>query len=276
MTINEVVSVLQKEKLNNLPSRFPCRAIMVKTVEQYCQLLSELKKISDIRVVKSSEIFSSADVMPQYSNLTSATYHDDWVILTGVSEYLRLFSKKEATDRRFATLWSNQVPSSSRGRIIIPLWGCEAQWFDPAINLNGDLRQEDFFFDCTEEGQQEQEMNLLVLSSMFEQHISEFKQGTGTLCVGLQEWFEYWENPSVVNTRFVLLTKRFSSITSISGKINVLVMNDTLSFIRENMPGGQCLTKENCSDEMQSTLFAYSLHASCYLGRAFTRGTGGD
>lgn len=79
MTINEVVSVLQKEKLNNLPSRFPCRAIMVKTVEQYCQLLSELKKISDIRVVKSSEIFSSADVMPQYSNLTSATYHDDWV-----------------------------------------------------------------------------------------------------------------------------------------------------------------------------------------------------
>ena len=262
MTINEVVSVLQKEKLNNLPSRFPCRAIMVKTVEQYCQLLSELKKISDIRVVKSSEIFSSADVMPQYSNLTSATYHDDWVILTGVSEYLRLFSKKEATDRRFATLWSNQVPSSSRGRIIIPLWGCEAQWFDPAINLNGDLRQEDFFFDCTEEGQQEQEMNLLVLSSMFEQHISEFKQGTGTLCVGLQEWFEYWENPSVVNTRFVLLTKRFSSITSISGKINVLVMNDTLSFIRENMPGGQCLTKENCSDEMQSTLFAYSLQGT--------------
>ena len=262
MTINEVVSVLQKEKLNRLPSRFPCRAIMVKTVEQYCQLLSELKKISDIRVVKSNEVFSSADVMPQYSNLTSAAYYDDWVILTGVSEYLRLFSKKEAGDRRFAALWCNQVPSSSLGRIIIPLWGCEAQWFDPAINLNGDLRQEDFFFDCTEEGEQEQEMNLLVLSGMFEQHISEFKQGTGTLCVGLQEWFEYWENPSVVNTRFVLLTKRFSSITPISGKINVFVMNDTLSFIRENMPGGQCLTKENCSDEMQSTLFTYSLQGT--------------
>lgn len=259
MTIKEVVSVLQKEKLNDLPSRFPCRAIMVKTVEQYCQLLSELKKISDIRVIKTNEIFPSADVLPKYSNLSAAAYRDEWVILTGVSEYLRLFSKKEATDRRFAALWSSQVPASSHGRIIIPLWGCEAQWFDSAINLNSDLRQEDFFFDCTDDEQQDQEMNLLVLSGMFEQYISEFRQGTGTLCVGLQEWFEYWENPSTANTRFVLLTKRFNSIASISGKINVHVVNDTLSFIQENMPGARCLTKANCSDEMQSELFAYAL-----------------
>lgn len=259
MTIKEVVSILQKEKQNNLPSRFPCRAIMVKTIEQYCQLLSELKKISDIRVIKANEIFSNADAMPKYSNLSADAYRDEWVILTGVSEYLRLFSKKEVTDRRFAALWSRQAPASSLGRIIIPLWGCEAQWFDSSINLNGDLRQEDFFFDCTDDQQQDQEMNLLVLSGMFEQYISEFKQGTGTLCVGLQEWFEYWENPSVTNTRFVLLTKRFSSITSISGNINVHVVDDILLFIQINMPGGQCLTKENCSDEMQSELFAYAL-----------------
>lgn len=259
MTIKEVVSVLQKEKLNNLPSRFPCRAIMVKTVEQYCQLLSELKKISDIRVIKTNEIFLSSDVLPKYTKLSATAYRDEWVILTGVSEYLRLFSKKEASDRRFAALWSSQVPASSLGRIIIPLWGCEAQWFDSAISLNNDLRQQDFFFDCTDEEQQDQEMNLLVLSGMFEQHISKFKQGTGTLCIGLQEWFEYWENPSTTNTKFVLLTKRSNSITSISGKINVHVVNDLLSFIQENMPGGRCLTKANCSDEMQSDLFAYAL-----------------
>ena len=90
MIIKEVVSILQKEKLNNLPSRFPCRAIMVNTVEQYCQLLSELKKISDIRVIKTNEIFSSADVLPKYSNLSAATYRDEWVILTGVREDLLL------------------------------------------------------------------------------------------------------------------------------------------------------------------------------------------
>lgn len=259
MTITEVISVLQQEKLNSLPSRFPCRAIMVKTIQQYCNLLSELKKISDIRVIKANEIFSGADVMPKYSNLSADMYHNEWVILTGVSEYLRLFSKKEASDRRFASLWNSQVPSSSVGRIIIPLWGCEAQWFDSAINLNGDIRQEDFFFDCTDDDQHEQEMNLLVLSGMFEQHLSNFKHGNGVLCVGLREWFEYWENPSATNTSFILLTKRFHGITSTSGNINIHVVSDILSFIRENMPGGQCLTTENCSDEMQSALFSYAL-----------------
>ena len=63
------------------------------------------------------------------------------------SEYLRLFSKKEQLDRRFASLWSYQAPASSTGRIIIPLWGCEAQWFDSALNLTGDLRQQDFYYD---------------------------------------------------------------------------------------------------------------------------------
>lgn len=262
MTIQEVVSKLQSEKLRNLPSRFPCRAIMVKTIEQYCELLSELKKISDIRVVKSNEIFSSADVLPEYSNLIAPAYQNEWVILTGVGEYLRLFSRKEAVDNRFLTLWSHQAPASSLGRIIIPLWGCEAQWFDPALNLNNDPRRPDDFYNCMEEGPQKQEMDLLVLSGMFEHHISDFQQGDGTLCTGLQEWFEYWENPLPTNTRFVLLTRRFKSITPVSGEMNIHVVNDTLTFIQENMPGGKCLTKDNCSEEMQTILFAYALQGT--------------
>lgn len=259
MTLKEVVSILQKEKQSNLPSRFPCRAIMVESVEQYCQLLSEMKKISDIRVIKSSEIFTGADVMPKYLNLTADSYRDEWVILTGVSEYLRLFSKKEVTDRRFAALWTHQVSANSRGRIIIPLWGCEAQWFDPSINLNGDLRQEDHFFDCTDDEQEVRRMDLLVLSSMFERHIAEFKRDADKLFIGLREWFEYWENPSPVNTRFVLLTKRINRIPSSRGKINIHVVNDRLSLIQEKMPGAECLTKENCSDEMQFALFDHAL-----------------
>ena len=131
MTIQRVVAALQEERQKRLASRFPCRAIMVKNIEKYCQLLSELKKISDIRIVKSNELFSSADVMPKYENLKDASYQNEWVILTGVSEYMRLFPRKEATDRRFSSLWSYQAPASSTGRIIIPLWGCEAQWLIP-------------------------------------------------------------------------------------------------------------------------------------------------
>lgn len=259
MTIQQVVTKLQEERQNNIPSRFPCRAIMVKNVEQYCQLLSELKKISDIRIVQSSEVFLGFDVMPKYDNLKATSYQNEWVILTGVSEYLRLFSKKEADDRRFASLWSYQAPASSTGRIIIPLWGCEAQWFDPAINLNSDLRQEDFYFDCTDAADHDQTMNLLVLSGMFEQHIDKLESIQGSLKVGLQDWFEYWENPTTYVNNFVLLTKRYNSVTTTSGSISVHVLSDVFSFIKEKMQGAGVLTKDNCTAEMQNVLFEYAM-----------------
>ena len=145
----------------------------------------------------------------------------EWVILTGVSEYMRLFSRKEATDRRFSSLWSYQAPASSTGRIIIPLWGCEAQWFDTALNLNGDPRQQDFYYDCSDSSDKDQEMDLLVLSGMFEQQVGKMETMQGYLSVGLQEWFEYWENPLPNTTSFVLLTKRSKSIAATGGKISV-------------------------------------------------------
>lgn len=74
MTIKAVVAGLQKEKQKAVTSRFPCRAIMVKNVPQYCELLSELKKISDIRIVQTSELFSNMDVMPKYENLKASKY----------------------------------------------------------------------------------------------------------------------------------------------------------------------------------------------------------
>lgn len=83
MTILQVIDKLNKEKQEGIPSRFPCRAIMVKNVKQYCELLSELQKIPDIVKVSPAELFSSADVMPRYSNLTASQYcqsmgHSDW------------------------------------------------------------------------------------------------------------------------------------------------------------------------------------------------------
>jgi hypothetical protein len=262
MTVKEVVAGLQKEKQEAVASRFPCRAVMVKNIQQYCDLLSELKKISDIRVVQASELFSSADVMPKYENLKASKYRNEWIILTGVSEYLRLFAKKEATDRRFASLWSYQAPASSTGRIIIPLWGCEAQWFDKALNLAGDLRQNDFYFDCSDLDAPEQAMNLLVLSGMFEQYLSKLNGIHGDLKIGLQDWFEYWSEPTSENKHFVLLTKRCSSIATTNGNVSIHVMQDTLSFIRENMKGAEILSKDNCTDEMQSVLFEYALQGT--------------
>lgn len=259
MTIKEVVAGFQQEKQEAVASRFPCRAIMVKNVKQYCELLSELKKISDIRTIQVSELFSNADVMPRFENLKAPQYYDQWVILTGVSEYLRLFSKKEQTDRRFANLWSYQAPASSKGRIIIPLWGCEAQWFDSALNFTGDLRQQDFYYDCSDADEPEQMMKLMILSGAFEKYVSKLDVLQGELKIGLQDWFDYWTDPSVDDKNFVLLTKRCNSIVTTNGNVSIHVITDTLSFIKEHMPGAEILTSSNCTTDMQSILLDYSL-----------------
>lgn len=259
MTIREVVSEFQWEKQEAVASRFPCRAIMVKNVKQYCDLLTELKKISDIRIVQTSELFSNADVMPRYENLKASQYHNQWVILTGISEYLRLFSKKEQADRRFASLWSYQAPASSTGRIIIPLWGCEAQWFDSSLNLTGDSRQQDFYYDCADAYEPEQQLKLLILSGAFEKHVSKLERLQGKLIIGLRDWFDYWTAPAVDEKSFVLLTKRCNNIVTTNGNVSINVIRDTLAFIKEHMAGTQILTANNCTDDMQNILLDYSL-----------------
>ena len=251
--------MLKNEKQTNVPSRFPCRVIMVRNIRQYCDLLSELRKLNDVQFVPTQELFSNIDVMPKYENLKKGEYREKWVVLTGVSEYLRLFFRSEQTDRRFAGLWSYQAPANSVGRIIIPLWGCEAQWFDKSLNLSADLRQQDFYYDCTDSGNEDQKMNLIVLSGKFENYIEKLEAMQGDLKIGLQEWFEYWIDPVPEKNNFVLLTKRFRNVSSTNGNISIHVISDTLNFIQENMKGASGLTNNNCTDEMQKILFEYAL-----------------
>lgn len=259
MTIDQVISELTKEKQEGLPSRFPCRAIMVKNVQQYSELLSKLNRIPDISTVPSGVLFPSADVMPRYENLSDSEYWDKWIVLPGVSEYLRLFSKSEAESQRFAKLWSHQVPATSLGRIIIPLWGCEAQWHDKALHLSEDIRQDSFYFDCIDDNADEQQMTLLVLSGEFEQFAFQLATQNGSMIIGLQEWYEYWAEPLRIRDNQILLTKRYGSIQSTSGNITIRVIRDSFSFLKESLKGGHILTEENCPKEAQELLFDYAL-----------------
>lgn len=149
MTVDQVIDTLKLEKQQRVPSRFPCRAIMVGNIAEYCDLLEKLKTIPNVEVVPSDVLFSSADVLPAYDSLMDSQYKDKWLILPGVSEYLRLFSRGETQRQRFTKLWRYMGYGSDLGRIIIPLWGCSAQWHDKDLHLDGDERQKDFFFDCS-------------------------------------------------------------------------------------------------------------------------------
>lgn len=136
MTIQEVIQKLQAEKQHEVPSRYHGRAILVNDIAQYAALLTALKQISGARVIGLDELFSGADVMPNYQNLTDKAYEDQWVILPGVSEYLRLFHINEETAQRLGHMWHHQFAAKSTGRILIPLWGCETLWHDPALGLS--------------------------------------------------------------------------------------------------------------------------------------------
>ena len=105
MTVDQVIDTLKLEKQQRVPSRFPCRAIMVGNIAEYCDLLEKLKTIPNVEVVPSDVLFSSADVLPAYDSLMDSQYKDKWLILPGVSEYLRLFSRGETQRQRFTKLW---------------------------------------------------------------------------------------------------------------------------------------------------------------------------
>lgn len=262
MTTEQAIDALKYEQKNELTCRFPCRAIMVKNTDQYCFLLSELEKIPGIAKVSSDELFSSADVLPRYENLQGSQYQHRWVILTGVSEYLRLFSKSEAESQRFAKLWTYKAPSNSTGRVIIPLWGCEAQWHDRSLHLCEDVRQEPYYYNCLDDSVEEQKMNIVVFPRIFEQYISKLSTGSTQeehIFVGLQKWYEYWSAPTKGNNDQILLTKRYSTIQPTVGSISVHVVDSIFSFIREKLIGGNALTKDSCPEEASSLLFEYAL-----------------
>ncbi len=53
MTVDQVIDTLKLEKQQRVPSRFPCRAIMVGNIAEYCDLLKKLKTIPNVEVVPS-------------------------------------------------------------------------------------------------------------------------------------------------------------------------------------------------------------------------------
>ncbi len=261
MTIHQAIEQLKYEQQKKLQHRFSCRAIMVRNISHYCELLKELHQIDGVEFVPSSALFSGTDVMPRYENLTAPQYQGKWFVLTGVSEYLRLFSLNEAETQRFAKLWNYNFPASNTGRIIIPLWGCEAQWYDKALHLMDDERKENAFINCVDSTVPEQKLQITVMANSFKTHSAALSVNNELIMDGLKEWYEYWENPNISNTKQILITGRLRSIQQVNGSTTIHVVQDALSFIHEKMPGASTLTVENCPDEAQQRLFEDALHS---------------
>ena len=120
MQIKECISQLLEEKQKKLSCRFPCRAIFVNSRHGYRQLMNELTAVCD-RTVTADDLMPGADVMPQYDLLLEKVESDEWLLLPGVNEYLRLFRKSELRSERFRKLWHSILDAENKRRIIIPL-----------------------------------------------------------------------------------------------------------------------------------------------------------
>lgn len=257
MTIDQVYERLYEEKTNAdlSSSRFPFRVIMVKNIARYCELLKKLIQLPNVNVVPSNELFSGNDIMPRYENLKRSQYDSKWVVLAGVSEYLRLFGRNEAITQRLKKLLSYRAPASSVGRIIIPLWDCEALWFDSTVHLMDDERLRDYYYECIDETDYEQKLTVNVFSDQFRQYKTQLT-GSDTLVFGnLKEWYEYWTDPKPDLTEYVLITARTHLMYPINGAVSIHIVNDKFSYLKENLSDGQLLTVENCSIDAQNVLF---------------------
>lgn len=263
MTIEQVYDKLNEERSNPalFSCRFPFRVVMVKNIVRYCELLEMLKKLRDVSIVSANELFSGNDIMPRYENLKRDSYSSKWVILTGVSEYLRLFAKDEAKTQRLKKLLIHHVSANSTGRIIIPLWGCEELWHDSTLRLTTDERLDDYYFDCIDENDNEQNLTVTVLSSQFRQYKDRLTNSHNRIFDNLQEWYEFWTNPASDITEYVLITARSHLIQPTNGIISVHIVKDTLSFIQENLIDGQLLTVDNCPETAQVVLFNAALQS---------------
>ena len=62
MTVAQVIDTLKLEKQQRVPSRFPCRAIMVGNIAEYCDLLEKLKTIPNVEVTTEMRILCDGSV----------------------------------------------------------------------------------------------------------------------------------------------------------------------------------------------------------------------
>lgn len=265
MQIDDVIDMLLAEQRNKVSSRFPCRAILINSASRYWEVLDKLGQISDVEYLSCGKL-CEGDTLPQFSKLTTQEYENRWVVLTGVSEYLRLFTASEAKLGRFFALWHHQVSdATATGRIIIPLWGCADQWRDPDLKFGSDLRQQDATFWCLDEDGPEENFELVVYADSFREQEALLQTKNNIFFHDLPQWLDYWaKKPQKDAYKFVLITGRYRNILpqknyAISSGMTVKVFDNMLTFFGQTLYDGESLTEANCPLEAQKFLLPHAM-----------------
>ena len=255
MKLQECIESLSTEKMQKIPSRFPCRVILLNNCADYAEAVSELKLLCD-RTVSSDELFSGADVMPAYDRLIGTKKPDEWLLLPGVSDYLSLFSKSEQNSKRLSKLWHNIVDATNTGRVIIPLCNSNALWHDKSLGMDTDERQNDFVYEIDGDSSAPEQKNIVVFSSDFEKYVIKLSD-SNTLIIGLREWYGRILDEVALKNNYCLLTRQARNVIP---SASIRVVNDRCAFVKSNLTDGNVLNENECTTELLDELFEESLN----------------
>ena len=257
MNIQDCLTHFDKEKKTGIPSRFPCRVILVNNRNKFSQLILGLEGLCD-HVISADDLFNGKDTMPQYERVCELLETDKWLLLLGVNEYLRLFNKSEIVSNNFGKLWHKMVDSTNRGRVIIPLWNCDALFYDSALKFCSDPRQEDFIYTIDENADENETMSVTVFSNIFSSYQDQLNDKYHPIN-GLRSWYEWINSQKGIPENYSLITRHYKTVDPTVGTIKIKVIKDTFSFLCENLSDGAKLKTENLSDELINELFPSAL-----------------
>lgn len=262
MTIDEIIKNLSEEKSKGTGHRFPCRAIMVNTIAEYNYLCERLAGISDY-IVDANMLCSGDDVVPDYSRVIDSLtgdLKDQWILLPGVSEYLRLFQSYEESgdlDGRFCCLWNKILDDNeSKARVLIPMINCSSIW--ESLHLSEDLRKKELVIQVGEIPDVQVQIDVKVFPSHMQDTVLSMENITSAVAFNMREWLSIWmdlDNPvDPERTDFVFITKLYRLVQPCKGVLNVKVIDSAFSFVSEMAFDGEKLKKQWCSESAVQNL----------------------
>lgn len=257
MTIDEIIKELSEEKSKGTGHRFPCRAIMVNTIAEYNYLCERMAGICDC-VVTTDMICKGDDIVPDYSCIIDALTNelkDQWILLPGVSEYLRLFQSYEETgdlDGKFCSLWNKILDDNqSKARVLIPMINCTNIW--ERLHLSSDLRKKELVFQVGEVPDVQVNIDVKVFPRAMEETVFSMEDITSAVALNMKDWLDIWmnlDNPvDPDRTDFVFITKLYRQVEPCQGVLNVKVIDSAFSFVKEMALDGTGLKKEWVTEE---------------------------
>jgi hypothetical protein len=251
MTIDQILQKLDTER--TLGSRFPVRLIFVEQLGQYEDLVSCLTNVCDI-TINIADLCSADDIYPSFRKLQVLIGRNKGkhVLVLSMGEYLRFRIKKETQPEKanFPSFWQTQQESSSRTRVIVPLFASQ-ELFERVVPQIDD-RQKDNICVLNPSGTEHKSFSVSVFSPDFGEVIS-------CSVKGFRNWLGSWVKEYSRTDKCAMVTALYPNIENSNGLVNINVIDNPFDYVCSLVSDGYRLKKEWASDELWAELIQHVL-----------------